>query len=243
MNAFDIPEFAVRFFQWSLADFHREMAYGFPLIRTIQNAHLQASLLPQLLTMSEARLHDLAYASVKVFQSKAAAHMHEPLSREEREIVSQFRLQTSPTIHDEALKPSTPRWPFARRRARHRLARVVQAHLGPILGYHEELDSALVWRHTTRIHDWVVLTDVDASHSDYQLRYQHLVLPATMGTVAPLIETATPMSMMKWLGFSLDTTWDAIGAEDLEVAARALTAICEHFVVSLPLLLEGISAR
>jgi hypothetical protein len=98
------------------------------------------------------------------------------------------------------------------------------------LGPAEEMDSALVWRHTTEHGDFTVRTYVDLGGRVWHLGYHHSL---HLGDV----RIWRSASFLGWLGIG-QTKWLLESQQEGLQAAQLLSEFCQRFFESLPKLLS-----
>ena len=238
-QAFDIPEFIDRFYLWSLADFHREKDFDYPYLRLINNNRVRNYVLPHLQAADDVYLESLADAMVKVYQSQAAARLGQPLTPSEKNTLNKFHLRTSAAMDLEEEVGNSIIGFIKRRRQRQQLADALRAALGPLFGAPISSEGSFFWRYVFDLKQWAIVTDVNVDDKQQYLTYHHMIVPASQTELDSVVNLAYRTSILKWMGISMDTKWD-LNDGDFEDVAQSLAKVCDHFVQSMPLILDDI---
>jgi hypothetical protein len=228
-------EFAVRYYQWAMEDFSREMREGLPLLRKIKgSASLRLVTLMESLGQDEQLL--LSSGLVKRFHRRATELLNEPLTAEEDRLCQDYASSIVTPVPAEGETERRIRAGIARRVNRDRLAALSKKELEPILGNPSDVWRPREWWYETPIDGWNVRTNVHTYGGySYQLNYHHRIHPS--GSV---YELENWISVLSWLGITSMTNWDLLTDQDMSQAARTLALVCSHFIQAAPSLLEGI---
>lgn len=228
-------EFAVRYYQWAMEDFRREMREGFPLLRKIKgSASLRLVTLMQSLGQDEQIL--LSSGLVKRFHRRATNLLKEPLTAQEDSLCQGYVASIITPIPAKGEIERRIRAGIARRVNRSRLAALCKKDLQPILGNPSDVWGPRECWYETPIDGWNVCTNVHTYGGNfYQLNYHHRIHPS--GSV---YELENGISVLAWLGITSMTNWDLLTDQDMSQAARTLALVCSHFIQAVPSLLKGI---
>jgi hypothetical protein len=230
-------EFAVRYYQWAMEDFWREIREGFPLLRRIKGSRV-----PRLLAIVESLQPEeqfrLAVALVKRVHPRALELLHAPLTTEEKVLVSRLLdLLVIPTPGEMEISRQITVGTISLKVSRKGFAALIKKELQPILGNVTERCGPHEWLYTTPIENWIVYTFIDVGGRHHQLNYEHTIgLPDTP-LYTNLVER---VSLLRWLGITGQTMWDELTEPELPEAAKTLALLCSHFMQATPKLLEGL---
>jgi hypothetical protein len=209
--------FAIRYYQWSAGIFQRELQLGFPLLASMRSRSA-AKCLSFLQALSSAERADAAGALVKRSHAWALSLLGEEISQREQELSEQWRAYRP----EHAL---TRRQGFNARRC----AIVVKRELSGVTGSFESM-SGSVGRYSQRVNGWQVQTMVGFGSPPH---YAHSIFGG-----ATALESG--ISILKCLGLSSQTAWDAVQAGDEESTARSLVLAASCFLEAAPSLLAGL---
>jgi hypothetical protein len=240
-------EFSVRYYQWALNDWEREIQQDFAFLRTFKGgASWQALEMMSGMDADEQRL--FARALVKRFQKEALQITGERITPEEQRLVSRYceRTDSSPAellLHERELRGECNVYAEGKE-----LRKVIKTQLAGL--DMERIESpATLWRYTTPVQRWSVLTEIQTTGRYAQVVYHHdIVLADERERVAldggqimeKYISLSRFISLHSWLGVSSQTEWCDLVDSDLPQVAKALVDVCARFLEVAPKLLSGL---
>ena len=232
----DVREtFNRRFFEWVGREWEEEIASGFGRVSRVESIEAQ-SCLTVLRSLSVADLNALSVALNKTRRlgpTTFAGDLVGGISAEEKTRVKHFREALRAQSGNRWLTGPGGAWTSARA-DRKLLRKLIRDSLPAVAGEYENLGGTNEWRYCKRIGEWRVYTHVDLSDRQQQPIYEHSV---QLDSANALLEYE---SLMTWLGLVGGTRWNTLPTGKEREAAETLLAFCQHFLESLPALLEGL---
>lgn len=235
----DLPEayrvFHQRLYRWAVADSHREVGQGFPLLDTIGNSKV-SSLLRLMTPLTVDEKTALADALVKQTHRSIASEMGISLTSEDRENVQRYKSFHATRLSGGTLIPAPA--PLTKRLiSKTRMLGLINKSLFPVLGTDVSPVGKGAIYFTTPIDKWVMKTFVGVHSTGIaQVYYYHVLDRADR----PLqYETRLHMiSIMIWLGIG-QTEWTLSSASP-DAIVTSLTAVISHFTEAVPALIGGL---
>ncbi len=232
-------EFLVKLYQWARADFHREMAEGFPLLRGIDNRTTYGLLgLMEPLPAAER----LAFARFLLRRShqRAAEVLGEKDTGDERRFQEMFSNTFGVLSHleRERQQKAMGLGPLLEGKARDAIIQRVKEELhepycvwprsGPWKGMSFELEKG-PFRIITRLY----------TRMSVSLCYDHAIQNEGMeGYDQNMLFYCDRLSVYSWLGVSGQTMWMGLRAGDAERVARHVARLSRHFIEGVGPLLD-----
>jgi hypothetical protein len=223
-------EFLVRFFEWSLREWDREIAEDLRLLRKVRgpSAFRNQELLESL---PRDRWPEVARALTKRFHPDAVRLLGQGLDAEEKALLERCDAhRRNPSTREQANPPTNAR-PVTKKR----LAAIVKRGLTS-LGTAESLGGATEWRYTSKHEQWVIHTYLDVGGRFNDVSYSHDV---AVGDEPPFLRL---VSLLSWLGLSSSTRWKVLTETDGMFAADAIAELTRHFLDAAPMLAGGSDA-
>ena len=235
----DLPEayrvFRQRLYQWAVADSHREVGQGFPLLDTIGNSKV-SSLLRLMAPLTVDERTALTDALVRQAYRSVLSEMGIPLTPEDRENIQKYK-----SFHTTRLSGGTlisaPAPPAKRLISKTRMLGLINKSLFPVLGVDTSPVGKGVTCFTTPIDNWVMKTFVGVhSKGVAGVYYYHVLdrLDRPLGFESRL----QMISVMIWLGLG-QTEWTLSSASPYAIVA-SLAAVISHFTEAVPTLTGGL---
>jgi hypothetical protein len=231
----DVREtFNRRFFDWVGREWEDEIASAFSRVSRVESVEAQSCLT----VLRSLSTEDLKAVSVALNKSRrlgpttVAGDLVGGVSAAERTRVKSFRDATWALTSNRWLTGPGGAWTSARA-DRKLLRKLIRDALPGVAGEHEEFGGN-EWRYCLRIGEWRVYTHLDLSDRQQQLIYHHAV---QLDSAHSLLEFE---SLMSWLGLGGGSRWNTLPPGKEHEAAETLRTLCDHFLGSLPSLLEGL---
>jgi len=232
----DVREtFNRRFFDWVAREWADEIASGFGRVARVQSLEAQHCVT----VLRSLSVHEVKTLSVALNKSRRlgpttlAGDLVDGVSAEEKARVKRFRDALRAQDSTTWLTGPGGLWTSARA-DRKRLRKLIREALPAVAGEYETFGGANEFRYCKRIGGWRVYTHIDVSSRQQQLIYHHSV---QLDTAHSLVEFE---SLMTWLGLVGGTRWNTLPTGKEHEAAETLRMLCQHFLESLPALLEGL---
>ena len=239
MTANPIPpetsqSFHRRLFDWVASEWRNEIASDYSLLALPQSVEAGA-LLAVLRAMPLSSVVELASGLNRLRPVGPKAVVGDLVgapSATEVRLVQRFRDEFINKGSNLQLTGQGGSW-TVRRLNRSGLRTLLRSSLPDIAGEIEEFGGRYEWRHWKNIGSWRISTHIDLSDPQQQLVYHHGIW---LGDV-PL---ADGLSLMSWLGIMGTTRWNTAEAGNEPRTAEAVGALTDHFLQSLPSLLESL---
>lgn len=240
-------EFNVRYYQWALKDWEREIEHDFPFLRTFKGGSAWRAL-DMMSKMDDGLQRFFAHALAKRFHQEAVQVLGERITPEEKRLCRQYcdRIDSSPAellLHERELVGERGIYADGKLLRRCLRAELRQLNL-------EKAESAsTLWRYRTGIDRWDILTEVQTTGSYAQVVYSHDIVLARERervvldggqVVTKYITLKKFISLQSWLGISSQSEWCDLLDSDVPQVARAMVAACAHFLSAAPQLLSGL---
>ncbi|HEY7326344.1 MAG TPA: hypothetical protein VH592_01795 [Gemmataceae bacterium] len=233
-------EFVVKLYQWSCADFRREIEEGFPLLRGVENRTSYG-----LVGLMESLPKDKQFA----FASFLLQRFHQRAI----EILGEKRV----TIEQPILEQWNQIFQVINHREQERLQR--ERTLGPLLKGKEK--AAIVRRVRQELHEpycvWPrtgfysgmsfevvkggfrIVTRLAPDFKGVKFYYEHSIQNKEMEYYDKnMTFYCDRLSLYTWLGISQLTTWTNLRAGDIEPVVSHIVRLCRHFIEGVGSLLD-----
>jgi hypothetical protein len=219
-------ELLARYYRWALADSRREVEQGLPMVRLVRSVGALT-----FIEMMGARSKDEQFVIARLLVKRAHKAIAEPMdpltpgearhveARHVEEWVQERGNQIAQTGYRKANELGADRPLELDRR---RFAYEVKQSLVNICGPHEELGQG-AWQHERSLGDFLAQTRIDVGGRQHQLTYGHTLKVSR----SVLMEH---VSLLSWLGISVQTQWVLRSESDAAAAAASLRALCAHFL-------------
>jgi len=241
-------EFNVRYYRWALQDWRREIEQGFPLLKTFKGGPAWYAL-DMMSRMAIDQQHLFGRALAKRFHRHAVQVTQETVTLNEEEMCRQYcqRVDLSPSelsLHQREL--AGERNVYANVQL---LRKLIKAEMQALRLERAEM-AATLWRYTTRINEWSVVTEIQTSGASAEVTYSHEIVLADERqstvldggqVVTQFIPLARFVSFNSWLGISSGTKWSGLVDSDLPQTANALSRMCAYFLEAVPKLVSGLT--
>lgn len=235
----DLPEayssLHQRLYCWSMADFHREIKQGFPLLNTITNTRAKY-LLQLMASLKEEERYALADALVRKSYQSALSGMGIILTLEDKELLQTYNSYDPGHISGYNLV-LTPPQTTKRNITKSKMFGLINEALEPMLGHNVSQVGKNEIYFTTQINKWVMKTFIGMhSNGIPQLYYDHVLdrSDRSLQYESPILM----ISIMSWLGIGR-TEWTLSSASS-SILISSLTNVVSHFTEAVPILVEGL---
>jgi hypothetical protein len=227
-------KFQERYYRWALQDWEREIAEDFPLLRSIRDNNARLAIRLMIGIKSNQRLL-LAKALTKRFRKPILAQWGDTFTEEDKRFEKLFMDELS---QGSSLEPTYPNVisPEPLKLKREQLKHCLVRALSPALGEnYEDWGNWKVWKYSTIIGAWQVITYFDIGGRFHQLSYAHEIMSPEQ------VYLARSISILGWFGISSQVMLQGLDDSDAKPTATALAKIIKHFMNVAPKLLEGLS--
>ena len=237
-------QFTIRYYHWAQADFQREIASGFPLLRQIKDKYLLLRVLPTIESLPVEDQYHLASALVKRFHAKAVKLLNTEMTEKEK-LLYQWYIDSTKRTGQEELELNKQIERFHTKRKR--FATLIKQTLTPVLGNDVtplgDYEPYYVWQYWTPIGNYTtplgqltLCTLFDVGGDWHQLCYDHSIVQKGYA----YLTQGARISIFSWLGIASQTMWNLLTDADTAEAAQTLALLCSHFLQAVPALLDGL---
>jgi hypothetical protein len=221
-------KFALNFYRWAQAEFAREIAEEFPVIRRIQHP-MPLEFLTKMQTLAQSARQLLASALLKRAHSRAVQLSGEVISAEEAQLLESWY---RPVVISTGIGRGTERKASLNRQSFRKLLR---HELDTIPGRRTPILEPGELRYCCSVGIVDVETSIMTGSKGYDLCYVHNVL------IGQQVYLAQFTSVLCWLGVFGQTMWSNLSDADAPRAAKMVTELCSRFIAAIPALIDGMT--
>ena len=239
-------ELTIRLYHWALQDAEREIANGFPLLRTIENAEA-SGFVAHCQTLSTPDLQSIGRSRVRLAHPMALAYLNEIITPEEQRLIEEsYKTQRL----YENIYAQSHNIPFSSDSAYSTKAEVtalLKEAMRPAFGERQPSRFKVVSIYESDFPQkstlWRLQTRIEALHKHPNMKYtQSLYLPEHEWALAIRDPSHTATDILGWLGITpLPTYWDIPLKSDVEPAVASLALVTKHYLDAIPSIIEGLS--
>lgn len=240
-------EFAVRYYEWSLAQAEKELEQDFPHVRCVKSS-LVFLFLEFIEDRSRTEVRNLMTGGIKRFQPRAAKLRGERLTEKEQiihrqfvdffseEIIVQgkpmtsFRVSRRERLLRDQEFAGTLKFHQNKKSLRDELKRKFQS-----AGFKAESEFSAGLNYCEQLGDWYLMTALDVSGKS-QLDWSHRVA-ARRSIDTCFTDLLAGASLLSWCGIHPNTRYDLLREDELDNVVESILVIYKLFQQSMPELL------